>query len=623
MVRRLLLLLPAVALALVVAVALARTSARIASEILASETREALAAAGLEWAAVDADGLRLVITGRAPDRAARTSLSRVAQAAVAGMAWPLDVAARLVDRTELAAPTPGARRAPAAAIELLVDEREVVITGRFASKKGRKAFHARLTALAAGRRVSDMTVVGARAAPGWGTALEVAARAAAKLSEGTVTAGIAQVAVRGGVSSAEDRAALASGLRAVAGAKVSLQLALGAPRPAVARFTFTASREPRGVLRAITCHARSASEARAILAHLAALGGVLPDGGCPVVLGGPERDWAKAVSAGLDALATLPAGSLRLDGERVQLEPEGAVEPSRATAARSRLARTLPRGFKLLPSSPVRAQPVEPRGAPPPGSSARLDVHWDGRHLTLEGTGGNPVLARTIALRVRAEVGGRPTITLDPSEPAPAGWMEAALAAAAAVTGLGSGEAEVAPKSITVKGTALDPLAAARTHRALAAAAPPGYAVHSAVKVDLPRAVARVPLAPARCAAVLNGILRATPLTFAKSEAVLTPESAPLLDRLAAVLEQCEGQVEIGGHTDNRGRAAFNQRLSQARAEAVLDALVRRGVPLARLRARGYGESRPVASNDSEAGRVLNRRIEFGVARCEEKDARC
>jgi OOP family OmpA-OmpF porin len=88
--------------------------------------------------------------------------------------------------------------------------------------------------------------------------------------------------------------------------------------------------------------------------------------------------------------------------------------------------------------------------------------------------------------------------------------------------------------------------------------------------------------------------------------------SRAALDRLGEILRRCDsGRIEIGGYTDSRGREELNQRLSQARAEAVLDALIARGVTLDRLSARGYGEERPAATNDNEAGRALNRRIEF------------
>lgn len=70
----------------------------------------------------------------------------------------------------------------------------------------------------------------------------------------------------------------------------------------------------------------------------------------------------------------------------------------------------------------------------------------------------------------------------------------------------------------------------------------------------------------------------------------------------------------IEGHSDDRGASAYNQRLSERRAQAVLEALVNSGVDRTRLTARGYGESRPVASNDTEAGRAQNRRVTVVVS---------
>ena len=84
------------------------------------------------------------------------------------------------------------------------------------------------------------------------------------------------------------------------------------------------------------------------------------------------------------------------------------------------------------------------------------------------------------------------------------------------------------------------------------------------------------------------------------------------IDAIAGVLRECEGiRVEISGHTDSQGRETMNQRLSQARADAVLNAILARRVLGTGLVAKGYGESRPVATNDTAEGREANRRIEF------------
>ena len=71
--------------------------------------------------------------------------------------------------------------------------------------------------------------------------------------------------------------------------------------------------------------------------------------------------------------------------------------------------------------------------------------------------------------------------------------------------------------------------------------------------------------------------------------------------------------IEIGGHTDDRGSALYNERLSQARAESVRQYLIGRNVSADQLTAKGYGASQPLADNDTEAGRAENRRVEFRI----------
>lgn len=105
-------------------------------------------------------------------------------------------------------------------------------------------------------------------------------------------------------------------------------------------------------------------------------------------------------------------------------------------------------------------------------------------------------------------------------------------------------------------------------------------------------------------------------IQFNVNKAVISPRSYPLLDILAAIAQECAGvlgnlKVEIGGHTDSDGDEGYNQLLSEQRAGAVKQYLVRKGVDTALLTVRGYGESRPVASNLTREGRAQNRRIEF------------
>lgn len=102
---------------------------------------------------------------------------------------------------------------------------------------------------------------------------------------------------------------------------------------------------------------------------------------------------------------------------------------------------------------------------------------------------------------------------------------------------------------------------------------------------------------------------------FAFDKADIEESSYALLEQVAStlLLHPEITRLEVQGHTDNRGAEVYNLDLSQRRAEAVRAFLVRRGVEPARVEARGYGTSRPVSTNDSEAGRARNRRVQFEI----------
>ena len=107
----------------------------------------------------------------------------------------------------------------------------------------------------------------------------------------------------------------------------------------------------------------------------------------------------------------------------------------------------------------------------------------------------------------------------------------------------------------------------------------------------------------------LSGIL------FHTDSAELRSESIAVLNATADTLNANSGvNVEIAGHTDGQGDAAYNQGLSQRRAEAVRSYLISRGVDSSRLSASGYGETQPVADNSTSEGRAQNRRVELRVA---------
>jgi outer membrane protein OmpA-like peptidoglycan-associated protein len=116
------------------------------------------------------------------------------------------------------------------------------------------------------------------------------------------------------------------------------------------------------------------------------------------------------------------------------------------------------------------------------------------------------------------------------------------------------------------------------------------------------------------CHVALYGVL------FDFNKSTLQPVSEPVLQQIDSLLtKDATLKLEIQGHTDNVGNDAYNQTLSEARARSVVAWLTQHGVAAARLTAKGYGKTIPIADNGTDAGRAKNRRVEIADPRCKAK----
>ena len=181
------------------------------------------------------------------------------------------------------------------------------------------------------------------------------------------------------------------------------------------------------------------------------------------------------------------------------------------------------------------------------------------------------------------------------------------------VEDLKTGDLVATVKSNSATGKYLVVLPAGRTYSV--SANRDGYFFHSQ-KFDVP-ADARfaelernIALSPIQKGSrvVLNNIF------FETGKAVLSPESKVELRKAVDMMKRNKSMViEVGGHTDNVGKKKANKRLSAARAKAVRKYLIDAGIAAARIKAKGYGDTAPIADNGTEEGRAKNRRTEFVI----------
>lgn len=119
---------------------------------------------------------------------------------------------------------------------------------------------------------------------------------------------------------------------------------------------------------------------------------------------------------------------------------------------------------------------------------------------------------------------------------------------------------------------------------------------------------------PAGAKVNANGCWSYNSIDFGFNSTEITPAYAPLLDNAIYTLKRNPNlTVQLEGHTDSTGPAEYNQGLSVRRAEAVKKHLVKNGIAASRLTVKGFGESNPIASNDTAAGRAENRRVGFSI----------
>ena len=564
-----------------------------------SDVGFAMSAGGFDWTSVDADGLAVTLTGTAPDEATRF-------AALSAAGTVVD-STRVIDAMDVAAAA--AIPVPNFSIEVLKNADEISLIGLIPLISDRDAVVARVGEIADGATVTDLLETADFPEPeGWGAALAFGIEALGDLPRSKVSITASEVAVTAVAQDAADKKALERQLNRNAPAGLALNLTISAPRPVVAPFTLRFVKDDAGV-RFDACTADSEIAREAILAA-AREAGVVGDVACTLGLGTPSTRWGRAAVEGILAVDKIGAGTLTLSNADIILVAPVGTSQSLFDETVGELEADLPEVFSLeaiLTPTPEAEKTGD--DAPPEFTAIRSP---EGQ-VQLRGRLGDLATQAAVESFAAAQFGVeniQPATTID--DDVPAGWPLRVLTALEGLSLLHNGLAEVTEDQIVISGKTGVENAQAEITRILTSK----LDARVAFALDVTYAEELDPLAaipsPEECVGLLNEAANKKKITFAPSSADIETDAQETVDAIADILRDCQSvQIEIGGHTDSQGREVMNQQLSQARADAVLDAIMARRVLTSNLTAKGYGETAPIADNKTEDGREANRRIEF------------
>ena len=573
------------------ATAVERASARIVAEAL---TRE-----GQTWTGVETDGLQVILTGRAPSEAARFRARATAARVVDGT--------RVVDGMDVEAAAPP--QPPQFTVEMLRNDSGLQLIGLVPTKYDRSTLMRALSG--ASGSVTDLLEQADYPVPrGWDMAMKYASDMLPRLERAKISVAPGEVRITAVTDSPEAKAMLEAELTRRAPDDLRLALDIAAPRPVITPYTLRFVMSPDEPPRFDACAANT-QVARARILSAARKAGLDGKAVCPIGLGAPTSEWAAAAEAGIGAVEALAGGSITFSDTDVALRAPEGTSTAQFDKVAAELEAALPEIFSLTTVLPEQKDGDE-EDLGPPEFIATLSPEGQ---VQLRGKLGDGLSRQAIESLARARFGVRDVYSatrLDAD--LPGNWGVRVLAGLEALEALDRGTLIVQPDAVLLRGVTSREDGRAMMARVLSERLGESANFSLSVTYEAPPEPENTLPTPQECLAQVAEIIEARKITFDPGSTAISAEAIPAISAIADVLKGCrdvEMEIEIAGHTDSQGREVMNRNLSQARADAVLDALAARRVLTGAISAVGYGEEQPIETNETEEGREANRRIEF------------
>lgn len=569
-------------------------------QITEERLEQAVFLSGEEWVNVRANGLRLHLTGLAPDEAARFKV--------------LESLGKFVDpariRDEITILEAANVPPPKFSLEALRNEDRVSLIGLIPTKSGRANILESIDDISKNIEITDMLEEADHPLPEtWEKSLEFGLDSLSRLQRSKISITEDTVVVSAVTESQEERAQFERTLLSNQPIGVRLEMNITAPRPVISPFSVRFNLEDN-VATLDGCSADTAQTKNKIIKAAKDAGMVRP-AMCNIGLGVPTPDWAKAVEMSIAAVAEMGGGSLTFTDSDVSLIASQDVPQAKFDTVIGRLENSLPDLFSLsaiLPPKPIiDGQTGE---IVVPDFTATISPEGS---IQLRGRLASEVSKTAVEAYAKSLFGHQDVYVqtrLDTN--LPDGWSIRVLGGLEALAQLHHGALIVQPEEIEVRGVSGNEAAAGEISRILSVRVGSKQVFKINAEFDKKLAPRSTKVTPESCEADINSILTEYKIHFDPGKVDIKGNSNSVVTAIADVLRTCpKVKFEIQGHTDSSGSEELNLNLSQSRAEAVLSALLTRRVLTSGLSAKGYGSENPIADNGTEEGRELNRRIEF------------
>ena len=557
---------------------------------------------GKSWVEIHSDGTQIHLAGLAPSESERSEVLSLARTVMD--------ASQVVD--QMTTDADFMLMPPQFFIEILHNDTGISLIGLVPASMDSGSFREKISEAAGGVPITDlMTRVDYPKPEGWADMMAFVSKVLKKIPRVKMTIKANRAEVVAIAENPEEKRQIETVLLRILPEDSKLAITISTPKQAISPFTLRARLDDDG-LAISSCSADTESVRDRILQASSKIG-LNGDIHCNIGPGSPTPYWGNAVVQSINTLAILGSGSLSITDADISLQASSSASEEKFHRAIGELKANLPEIFTLNATMMTLS---DEKTAAEAKFKAILMQEGDVR---LEGDVGNAHMRMMIESfaksHFRSDILHFSTRIV---ERLPDNWTMRVMTGIEALSHLSNGVIKIDETNISASGKTGNRNASADIS-SLFETNLEDTAKYS-IDIDYVEKLDPIKSLPSldECEQMMVQAQSEGKIRFNPGKSTLEPSGEVILDNIADIIRQCgETTLEIGGHTDNQGRDSMNQRLSLQRAQSVLNELRKRKVLSKSITVKGYGENKPIATNNTAEGREANRRIEFKFTRAE------